>query len=62
MDNATILRLWRANVSPNVIVQMIRTANADYDVSANAIIERPTSSAEMAMTRPRPSTVRRDAR
>jgi hypothetical protein len=39
MDNATILRLWRANVSPNVIVQMIRTANADYDVSANAIIE-----------------------
>jgi hypothetical protein len=39
MDNATILRLWRANVSPNVILQMIRTANADYDVSANAIIE-----------------------
>lgn len=39
MDNATILKLWQANVGTNVILQMIRTSNADYDVSAGAIIE-----------------------
>jgi hypothetical protein len=39
MDNATILQLWKANVGVNVILQMIRTSNADYDVSASAIIE-----------------------
>jgi hypothetical protein len=39
LDNATILQLWRANVGVNVILQMIRTSNADYDVSASAIIE-----------------------
>jgi hypothetical protein len=38
LDNTTILQLWKANVAPNVILQMIRTANADYDVSASAII------------------------
>ncbi len=39
MDNATVLKLWQANVGTNVILQMIRTSNADYDVSASAIIE-----------------------
>jgi hypothetical protein len=39
MDNSTILKLWKANVGPNVILQLIRTSNPDYDVSASAIIE-----------------------
>ncbi|HYA16556.1 MAG TPA: hypothetical protein VEF06_03775 [Bryobacteraceae bacterium] len=39
MDNATVLKLWRAQVGTEVILQMIRTSNSDYDVSANAIIE-----------------------
>lgn len=39
MDNATVLKLWRAEVGTEVILQMIRTSNSDYDVSANAIIE-----------------------
>ncbi|MCU1329577.1 MAG: hypothetical protein JWN34_4947 [Bryobacterales bacterium] len=38
LDNATVLRLWRANVGASVILQMIRTSNGEYDVSANAII------------------------
>jgi len=39
LDNATVLKLWKANVSPNVILQMIRASSPDYDLSANAIIE-----------------------
>jgi hypothetical protein len=39
LDNATVLKLWRASVGSDVILQMIRTSNADYDLSANAIIE-----------------------
>jgi hypothetical protein len=39
LDNATVLKLWRANVGSDVILQMIRTSNADYDLSANAVIE-----------------------
>lgn len=39
MDNATVLRLWKANVGPNVILQLIRTTTPDYDISATAIIE-----------------------
>jgi hypothetical protein len=39
MDNATILQLWHANVGVDVILQMIRTSNPDYDVGAEAIIE-----------------------
>jgi hypothetical protein len=39
MNNATILQLWHANVSPDVIVQLIRTSNPDYDLSANSVIE-----------------------
>jgi hypothetical protein len=39
LDNATILKLWRANVGSDVILQMIRTSNADYDLSPNAVIE-----------------------
>ncbi len=39
MDNATVLRLWKANVGANVILQLIRTTTPDYDVSANSIIE-----------------------
>ena len=39
LDNATVLKLWHANVGANVILQMIRTSNADFDVTAGAIIE-----------------------
>jgi hypothetical protein len=39
LDNATILRLWKANVGANVILQMIRTSTADFDVTASSIIE-----------------------
>lgn len=39
LDNAAILKLWKARVSPIVIVKMIRTAIPDYDISANSIIE-----------------------
>jgi hypothetical protein len=39
MDNAGILQLWRSNVGVDVILQMIRTSNPDYDVGANAVIE-----------------------
>lgn len=39
LDNATVLKLWRAGVGSDVILQMIRTSNADYDLSANAVIE-----------------------
>ena len=43
MDNATILRLVKANVGESVVIQLIRTSNADYDLSANAIIELKTA-------------------
>jgi hypothetical protein len=39
MDNAAIMKLWKARVSPIVIVKMIRTSIPDYDISANSIIE-----------------------
>ena len=39
LDNATILKLVKANVEAVVILQMIKTSTADYDLSANAIIE-----------------------
>jgi hypothetical protein len=39
LDNATILKLWKAEVGTEVIVQMIRTSNPDYDVSSNAVIQ-----------------------
>ena len=39
LDNATVLKLWRADVGSDVILQMIRTSNADYDLSANAVIQ-----------------------
>lgn len=39
MDNASILRLWKANVGTYVILQLIHTNGADYDVSANAVID-----------------------
>jgi hypothetical protein len=38
LDNATVLQLWKAKVGANVILQMIRTSNADYDLSAGSII------------------------
>ena len=38
LDNAEILRLWRADVGTSVVLQMIRTSNGSYDVSTNAII------------------------
>jgi len=39
MDNAAVLEMWKANVGVSVIMQMIRTSNADYDVSPKAVIE-----------------------
>jgi hypothetical protein len=39
LDNATILKLWRANVGASVIVTMIKTSVPDYDVTADAIIK-----------------------
>jgi hypothetical protein len=39
LDNATIVRLWKANVGTSVILQLIRTSNSDFDVTANSIIE-----------------------
>jgi ribosomal protein S27AE len=39
MDNAAVLQMWKANVGVSVIMQMIRTSNADYDVSPKSVIE-----------------------
>jgi hypothetical protein len=39
LDNAAIVRLWKASVGAEVIIQMIRTSNPDYDTSSNGIIE-----------------------
>jgi hypothetical protein len=49
MDNATILKLWKANVGPNVILQLIRTTTPDYDVSANSIIELKEAGVDQAV-------------
>jgi hypothetical protein len=38
LDNATVLKLVRANVETGVIVQMVKTSSANYDLSATAII------------------------
>ncbi len=39
MDNAAILKLWKASVGTDVILQLIRTSNPDYDLTAASIIE-----------------------
>ena len=39
MDNTTILKLAQAKVRTDVIVHLIRTSIADYDLTANSIIE-----------------------
>lgn len=49
LDNATVLKLWQANVGANVILQMIRTSNADFDVSAGAIIELRQAQVDQAI-------------
>ncbi|HXE61974.1 MAG TPA: hypothetical protein VN519_00445 [Bryobacteraceae bacterium] len=49
MDNQTILKLWKANVGTNVILQMIRTSNSDYDVSASAIIDLKQAGVDQAI-------------
>jgi hypothetical protein len=38
LDNATVLKLVRARVNEVVIVQLIHTSTADYDLSADSII------------------------
>lgn len=38
LDNATILELWKNKVDTAVILQMIRTYNANYDLSASDVI------------------------
>ena len=49
MDNATVLKLVKANVGKDVILQMIHTSNPDYDVSANAIIELKEAGVDQAI-------------
>ncbi len=49
MDNATILKLWRANVGADVILQLIRTSTPDYDVSASSIIELKQAGVEQSI-------------
>jgi len=39
LDNATVLRLWRANIDPDLVLLMVKTSTPDYDLSAGAIIE-----------------------
>ncbi len=39
LDNGTVVKLVNAHVDTAVILQLIHTSNADYDLSANAIIE-----------------------
>jgi hypothetical protein len=38
LDNATVLKLVRARVNEAVIVQLIHTSTADYDLGADSII------------------------
>ena len=49
MNNATVLKLVKANVGKDVILQMIRTSSADYDLSANAVIELKQEGVEQAI-------------
>ena len=49
LDNATVLQLWKANVGTNIILQMIRTSNADYDLSAGAIIQLRQSQVDQSI-------------
>ena len=46
LDNAAIVKLWKANVGAEVIIQMIRTSNPDYDTSSNGIIQLKQSGVE----------------
>jgi hypothetical protein len=39
MDNVTVLQLCSANVGTDLILQMIRNSNPDFDVDAVAVIE-----------------------
>jgi hypothetical protein len=39
MDNVTVLQLRGANVGTDLILQMIRNSNPDFDVDAVAVIE-----------------------
>ncbi len=38
LDNAAILKMWQAKADDEIILQMIRTSNPDYDVSPNAVL------------------------
>jgi hypothetical protein len=49
MDNATVTKLVKANVGKDVILQMIRTSAADYDVSASAVIELKQGGVDQAI-------------
>jgi len=49
LDNASILRLWKANVGASVIVKMIQTSNPDYDLNANAVIELQQAGVDQAI-------------
>lgn len=49
MDNATVLKLVKAGVSKDIILQMIHTSNSEYDVTANAIIELKEAGVDQAI-------------
>ena len=49
MNNSVVLRLVKAQVPKEVILQMIRTSIADYDVGANAIIEMKESGVDQSI-------------
>jgi len=39
MDNAAVVRMVKANMSQDVILEMIQTSVPDYDLSASSVIE-----------------------
>lgn len=49
LNNATIVRLVKAEVSKDVIIQMIRTSDADYDLSASAVIDLKEAGVDQAI-------------
>ena len=38
LNNDSVLELWRANVGSEIILRLIRTSNADYDISPKSVI------------------------
>jgi hypothetical protein len=49
MDNAVVLQLWRAEVDPDIILQLIRTSSAGYDLSPRSVIELKQAGVQKAI-------------